>query len=246
MTGGEDAEQIEADNEKVVEQTHHLVFRKRDEVAFGSGLEDMGEALRESKEHFGLKHVGSRQVLVDRIRVVVAGCGNLQLAAHKEKKLLEAQGFKPDVKLLAERLHVKESEVVEMGQRMDNWDVSLEAPVRGDSEDEQKSFLPAGGPGIENTVAGRQMRERMGKILAAIDDKLNDKERRILQSRLLTDEPLTLQTIADEFGISRERVRQIESNLLKKLRRQVEKDMPDIQDFLDGEDIAPAGPERFA
>ena len=88
MTGGEDAKQIEADNEKVVEQTHHLVFRKRDEVAFGSGLEGMGEALRESEEHFGLKHVGSRQVLVDRIRVVVAGCGNLQLAAHKEEKLL--------------------------------------------------------------------------------------------------------------------------------------------------------------
>lgn len=188
--------------------------------------------------------------IMDNWRLVKIGTTQAQrklfFSLNKEKKLLEAQGFKPDVKLLAERLHVKESEVVEMGQRMDNWDVSLEAPVRGDSEDEQKSFLPAGGPGIESTVAGRQMRERMGRVLAAVDDKLNDKERRILQSRLLTDEPLTLQTIADEFGISRERVRQIEANLLKKLRRQVEKDMPDIQDFLDGEDIAPAGPERFS
>ena len=73
-----------------------------------------------------------------------------------------------------------------------------------------------------------------------IDGKLNEKERMILQARLLTDEPKTLQTIADEFGISRERVRQIEANLLKKLRRQLEKDLPDIQDFLDGDAIAVA------
>ena len=56
------------------------------------------------------------------------------------------------------------------------------------------------------------MRERLGKVLAAVDDRLNDKERMILQTRLLTDEPKTLQTIADEFGISWEWVRQIEAN----------------------------------
>jgi len=86
-------------------------------------------------------------------------------------------------------------------------------------------------------VASQQMRERLGDMLASIDDKLNEKERMILQDRLLTDEPKTLQTIADEFGISRERVRQIEANLLKKLRRQLEKDLPDIQDFLDSDAV---------
>ena len=87
------------------------------------------------------------------------------------------------------------------------------------------------------------MRERLGKVLAAVDDRLNDKEHIILQTRLLTDKPKTLQTIADEFGISRERVRQIEANLLKKLRRQLEKDLPDIQDFLDGDAaVASEGP----
>ncbi len=185
--------------------------------------------------------------IMDNWRLVKIGTTQAQrklfFSLNKEKKLLEAQGFRPDVKLLAERLNVKESEVVEMSQRMDNWDVSLEAPVRSDSEDEQKSFLPSGGPGIEDKVAGRQMRERLGKVLAAVDDRLNDKERMILQTRLLTDEPKTLQTIADEFGISRERVRQIEANLLKKLRRQLEKDLPDIQDFLDGDDaVASEGP----
>lgn len=185
--------------------------------------------------------------IMDNWRLVKIGTTQAQrklfFSLNKEKKLLEAQGFRPDVKLLAERLNVKESDVVEMSQRMDNWDVSLEAPVRSDSEDEQKSFLPSGGPGIEDKVAGRQMRERLGKVLAAVDDRLNDKERMILQTRLLTDEPKTLQTIADEFGISRERVRQIEANLLKKLRRQLEKDLPDIQDFLDGDAaVASEGP----
>lgn len=182
--------------------------------------------------------------IMDNWRLVKIGTTQAQrklfFSLNKEKKLLEAQGFKPDVKLLAERLNVKESEVIEMGQRMDNWDVSLEAPVRSDSEDEQKSFLPQEGPGIEDIVAGQEMREKLAGVLAGIDDTLNEKERVILKTRLLSDEPQTLQTIADQFGISRERVRQIEANLLKKLRRVFEKELPDIKDLLSSERIVPA------
>jgi RNA polymerase sigma-32 factor len=181
--------------------------------------------------------------IMDNWRLVKIGTTQAQrklfFSLNKEKKLLEAQGFKPDVKLLAERLNVKESEVVEMGQRMDNWDVSLEAPVRSDSDDEQKNFLPHGGPGIEDIVAGQEVRERIASVLAGINDILNDKEKVILAKRLLSDEPQTLQTIADQFGISRERVRQIEANLLKKLKKVFEKELPDIQDFLSSERIVP-------
>jgi RNA polymerase sigma-32 factor len=173
--------------------------------------------------------------IMDNWRLVKIGTTQAQrklfFGLNKERKLLEAQGFKPEIKLLAERLNVKEREVIEMSQRMDNWDVSLEAPVRSDSEDQQKNFLPQGGPGIEDMVASREIRDRLGETLAGMRDKLNEKERVILQSRLLSDEPLTLQTIAEQFGISRERVRQIEANLLKKLKKQLEKDMPDIQDL---------------
>ncbi len=182
--------------------------------------------------------------IMDNWRLVKIGTTQAQrklfFSLNKEKKLLEAQGFKPEVKLLAERLNVKESEVIEMGQRMDNWDVSLEAPVRSDSEDEQKSFLPQEGPGIEDIVAGQEMRERLAAVLAGIDDTLNDKEKVILKTRLLSDEPKTLQTIADQFGISRERVRQIEANLLKKLKKVFEQELPDIQDLLSSERIVPA------
>ncbi len=174
--------------------------------------------------------------IMDNWRLVKIGTTQNQrrlfFSLNKEKKLLEAQGFKPDVKLLAQRLQVKESEVVEMGQRMDGWEVSLEAPMLGDSEDEQKNFYPASGPAVEDIVAGHEIRDRVFTLLSEIEGMLNEKELLILNSRLLSDEPETLQTIADRFQISRERVRQIEANLLKKLKDIFEKELPDARDFL--------------
>lgn len=175
--------------------------------------------------------------IMDNWRLVKIGTTQAQrklfFSLNKEKKLLESQGFKPRTKLLAERLNVKESEVIEMGQRMDNWDISLESPVREDSNEEQKNFLPLGGPTVEERVAEKEMREWMADILAKLHKTLNEKERAILTERLLNDEPLTLQDIADRFGVSRERIRQIEVNLLKKMRSYLEKEVPDIKDFLD-------------
>lgn len=179
--------------------------------------------------------------IMDNWRLVKIGTTQAQrklfFSLNKERKLLEAQGYNAEPKLIAQRLNVKEREVVEMGQRMDNWDVSLESPVRSDSEDEQKSFLPSNGPGIESTVAGKEIKLKLAELLGALKDRLNDKERMILEKRLLTDEPLTLQNIADKFSISRERVRQIEVNLLKKMKKYLEIEMPDIVDYFDGEKI---------
>ncbi|MFZ5776116.1 MAG: sigma-70 family RNA polymerase sigma factor [Thermodesulfobacteriota bacterium] len=175
--------------------------------------------------------------IMDNWRLVKIGTTQAQrklfFSLNKEKKLLESQGFKPEPKLLAERLHVKESEVIEMSQRMDNWDVSLESPVREGSDDEQKNFLPMIGPTVEERVAEQEVRAWMADVLDKLQAVLNDKEKAILAERLLTDEPLTLQDIADRFAISRERVRQIEVNLLKKMRTFFEKEVPDIKDFLD-------------
>lgn len=179
--------------------------------------------------------------IMDNWRLVKIGTTQAQrklfFSLNKERKLLEGQGFKAEPKLLAERLNVKEREVIEMSQRMDNWDVSLESPVRSDSDDEQKNFLPSNGPGIESTVAGKEVKVKLAELLGALKHKLNDKEKMILEQRLLTDEPLTLQNIADRFDISRERVRQIEVNLLKKMKKYLEAEMPDIVDYFDGEKI---------
>ncbi len=179
--------------------------------------------------------------IMDNWRLVKIGTTQAQrklfFSLNKERKLLESQGFKAEPKLLAERLNVKEKEVIEMSQRMDSWDVSLESPVRSDSEDEQKNFIPSNGPGIESTIAGKEMKTRLSELLDLLKVDLNEKEKMILEDRLLTDEPMTLQNIADKFSISRERVRQIEVNLLKKMRKYLEVEMPDIVDFFDGEKI---------
>ena len=175
--------------------------------------------------------------IMDNWRLVKIGTTQAQrklfFSLNKEKKLLESQGFNPETKLLAERLGVKESEVIEMSQRMDNWDVSLESPVREDSDDEQKNFLPDVSPSVEELVADIEMKERMAELLDKLQDTLNEKEKTILAARLLSDEPLTLQDIADQFGISRERVRQIEVNLLKKMKKYLEQEIPDIEHFLE-------------
>ncbi len=179
--------------------------------------------------------------IMDNWRMVKIGTTQAQrklfFSLNKERKLLESQGFQPDVKLLAQRLNVKEREVIEMSQRMDNWDMSLESPVREDSNDEQKDFIPHAGPSVEEVVAGREIRERMAEILDEMQNNLNDKEQMILQARLLSDEPQTLQDIADIFGISRERVRQIEVNLLKKMKKYLEQEAPDIKSFFGQEEF---------
>lgn len=174
--------------------------------------------------------------IMDNWRLVKIGTTQAQrklfFSLNKEKKLLESQGFKPGVKLLAERLNVKESEVIEMTQRMDGWDLSLESPVRNDSSDEQKDFFPDRSASVEDNVAESEIKERIADLLVRMGSMMNEKEVAILAGRLLTDEPLTLQDIADQFQISRERVRQIEANLLKKMKTFIESEMPDLKGFL--------------
>ena len=175
--------------------------------------------------------------IMDNWRLVKIGTTQAQrklfFSLNKEKKLLEAGGVNAEPKLLAQSLNVKESEVIEMSRRMDGGDVSLESPVRSDSDDEQKNFVPAHGPGIESMVAGKEMKQKLSDLLDILKGNLNVKEKMILEKRLLTDEPMTFQNIADCFDISRERVRQIEVSLLKKMRKFFEQEMPDIVDFFD-------------
>lgn len=175
--------------------------------------------------------------IMDNWRLVKIGTTQAQrklfFSLNKERKLLEAQGFTAEPKLLAERLKVKESEVIEMTQRMGSNDLSLEAPVREDSNEEQKSFLADEGPSLESIVAETEVKAKLAAVIEKLKHTLNDKEKAILADRLLSDEPLTLQVIADRFGISRERVRQIEANLLGKMKKFFEEEVPDIHDFLD-------------
>lgn len=175
--------------------------------------------------------------IMDNSRLVKIGTTQAQrklfFSLNKERKLLEAQGFAPEPKLLAERLHVKESEIIEMSQRLASQESSLEGPVREGSNEEQKDFLVSPGQSVEEIVAETELRSKVGAVVEKMRGTLNDKEKAILEHRLLSDEPQTLQVIADQFKVSRERVRQIEANLLAKMRVFFEKELPDIHNYID-------------
>uniref|UniRef100_A0A7V4G6V0 RNA polymerase sigma factor n=1 Tax=Desulfobacca acetoxidans TaxID=60893 RepID=A0A7V4G6V0_9BACT len=155
----------------------------------------------------------------------------------REKEKLRALGFEPGPKLLSDVLHVKEEEVVEMEQRLGGWELSLDAPLKEGSDEYHKNFLPSTEPQVEEILAEAELKDMFRRKLAEFRQGLTDKELEILDSRLLAEKPLTLQDIGARHGVSRERVRQIEDRLIKKLRHFLKKEIPDWEDqrapFLD-------------
>jgi RNA polymerase sigma-32 factor len=148
----------------------------------------------------------------------------------REKEKLRAQGFEPGPKLLSDVLHVREEEVVEMEQRLGAWELSLDAPLREGSEDYHKNFLPAYEPQVEEILADAELKGMFRQKLAEFRKTLSDKELDILDSRLLAEKGLTLQEIGARHGVSRERVRQIEDRLIKKLRHYLQSEIPDWEE----------------
>jgi len=141
---------------------------------------------------------------------------------EKEKTKLEKQGFVPDSKLLASSLNVKESEVIEMQQRLGGADISVDAPVGGDESTTLHSILAADALNAEDTLAADQVRQRLFEAMNEFSNDLNEKEKVIYEKRLLSEEKATLQEIADEFSISKERVRQLENRIKSKLKKYLE------------------------
>ena len=149
----------------------------------------------------------------------------------REKEKLRALGFEPGPKLLAEVLHVREEEVIEMEQRLGGWELSLDAPLKEGSEEYHKNFLPSTEPQVEEMLADSELKELFRRKLAEFREDLNDKELDILDLRLLSEKPMTLQEIGARHQISRERVRQIEDRLVKKLRHFLRSEIPDWEEY---------------
>jgi RNA polymerase sigma-32 factor len=150
---------------------------------------------------------------------------------RKEKERLLSLGFEPGPKLLAERLDVKESEVIEMDQRLGSWEVSLDAPIKEDSDANHQSFIPAQQMPVDEQLADFERKEILREKLAEFRTTLPEKERFIFDRRLLSDRPLTLQEIGDRYGISRERVRQIETRITGKIKTYLREEIKDIDDL---------------
>jgi RNA polymerase sigma-32 factor len=135
---------------------------------------------------------------------------------------LEEGDLRPDqVKVIAKRLGVTEQDVVDMNRRL-GGDVSLNSPIReeGDSG-EWQDWLVDDSISQETRLAESEEADNRRKALGEALSVLNERERRIFEARRLADEPITLEELADEFGVSRERVRQIEVRAFEKVQKAV-------------------------
>lgn len=173
--------------------------------------------------------------IMDNWRLVKIGTTQAQRKLfynlHKEKERLRALNYEEVPKLISERLNVTEKDVIEMDQRMGSWEVSLDAPVREDSEESHMDFLPSYGAPVETQVAMGEIESRLRESLVAFQDQLQGKELEIFEQRIVADEPKTLQELGTQFGVSRERVRQIEARIKKKLRRFLREEIPDVEAY---------------
>ncbi len=136
----------------------------------------------------------------------------------KEKRLLEEKGYEPDSQLLAKQLGTTDTNVVEMEQRMGDWEISLDQPATDKHSESQGERFIGEDQAYDRQLADAELHDLLHAKLADIRAQLNSKEKEILDKRLLTDEPATLLEIGKAFGITKERVRQIEKKLLEKLR----------------------------
>lgn len=160
--------------------------------------------------------------ILDNFRLIKIGTTKAQRKLFynlmQEKRRIEAMGIKADSRLLSERLDVPQYEVEQMRKRLTQSEVHLDAPVGGDSDAILSDFISDNDIPIDEKLAKEQVQDIFQDKLREFAEKLQPREQRVLQERLLAEVPLTLQQIADDYGISKERARQIEARIIEKLR----------------------------
>jgi RNA polymerase sigma-32 factor len=147
----------------------------------------------------------------------------------KERKKLMAQGYDPEPKLLAERLDVKVWNVVEMSQRLRGFDLSLNTPVSEDSRETYGDLLRDKGEEIDERLSTDQLKQILRKNLDVYRKHLSERDLDIFDNRIIAEEPLTLQQLADRYHISRERVRQLQERIIKDATAWLKKKIPNFE-----------------
>jgi len=146
---------------------------------------------------------------------------NLRKAKSKISALDEGDMRPDQVKLIAKRLGVPEQDVIDMNRRL-GGDASLNAPIREDGDSgEWQDWLVDHSDSQESRLVASEQADNRHKALGEALDVLNERERRIFEARRLAEDPMTLEDLADEFGVSRERVRQIEVRAFEKVQKAV-------------------------
>ena len=172
--------------------------------------------------------------LINNWRLVKIGTTQAQrklfFNLRNESERLEAEGFSAQPKLLAQRMGVKESEVREMQERMSQSEVSLDQPASAEDDTTLIDALPDTSYNPEEATARAQWREFAHEKVEEFAGTLEGKELEIFRSRLLSEDPPTLQEVGGKFGISRERVRQIESRLKRRFKAFLKLEAGDIEE----------------
>ncbi|HET6675030.1 MAG TPA: RNA polymerase factor sigma-32 [Nitrospiraceae bacterium] len=146
----------------------------------------------------------------------------------KEKAKLEREGFVPDSKLLADRLNVRERDVIEMDQRLGSWELSLDQPIGEEQDGTLMDVLPTQDVPADEKLADTQLKHLFRKKLAEFITRLDEREEDILRNRILSDTPLTLEDMGLKYGITKERTRQVEARIIKRLRDYIKKEVKDF------------------
>ncbi|MCZ7682218.1 MAG: sigma-70 family RNA polymerase sigma factor [Sandaracinaceae bacterium] len=146
----------------------------------------------------------------------------------KEKAKLSAMGIEPTAELIAKRLDVPKQEVTQMEHRLSAGETSLDAPVQQGSDGRPTArveLLASPARTADDVLADAEVSRMLSEKIREYGGTLEGKEAIIFRDRLLAEDPRTLQELGDEFGVSRERVRQIEKRLQNKLKKYIEKEL---------------------
>jgi RNA polymerase sigma-32 factor len=141
-----------------------------------------------------------------------------RLKSEAEKLYAINQRF--DAKLLAEKIGVEESEVVEMQQRLSKQDLSLNTPIGDKGEDTKISLLQSLEESALNVLEHKEVIKILKKAIPEVEKDLNERDKFILNSRILSEEPITLQEVGDKYNVTRERARQLEARIVEKIKDQ--------------------------
>jgi len=170
--------------------------------------------------------------LLDNVRLVRVGTTNarrkLLRNLRQEKSRLEAAGYEVEPKMLAAHFGVSETDVKDVERALHARDVSLDAPIGDDEDRTRGDVMPSAGPSVEEEVARRELQEKVQAAIGRFRLGLNDRERTILDERLLSEEPATLQAIGEKFGTTREAVRQAETRLMARLKELLQSEIGDL------------------
>jgi RNA polymerase sigma-32 factor len=171
--------------------------------------------------------------VMDNWRLVKIGTTQMQrklfFNLQKEKNRLEKMGFYPGPARLAEAFETDEDKVIEMEQRLGDWEPSLDHPVGDDWRETRGDMISDTAELFDVSIANAELQELFSSKLVAFRQTIDAKELEILDLRILAEEPVTLQSIGERYGITKERVRQIEARLIGKIRAYMEEQLPDFK-----------------